>query len=173
MVVCNNECIKQIGNYLQIKCGKLSTDASGRIPVVTGIGDSNEKITGFGTIVISLAKQCSKSQFGKTPEDEALVRQWIEYAVCYGNYVDLMQTARQVLKELNSVLATRAYFVANSQTLADIVLYYVLHSVMIVCVLASAHSLPAESMQFLFLYNESDWYDVVKHPCIRVRVFYI
>jgi hypothetical protein len=29
------------------------------------------------------------------------------------------------------VLATRSYFVGNSQTLADIVLYYVLHGVMV------------------------------------------
>ncbi|XP_069682178.1 eukaryotic translation elongation factor 1 epsilon-1 isoform X3 [Periplaneta americana] len=128
------------------------------IPVVTGIGDSNEKITGFGTIVISLAKQCSKSQFGKTPEDEALVRQWIEYAVCYGNYVDLMQTARQVLKELNSVLATRAYFVANSQTLADIVLYYVLHSVM-------AELTYQEKEQYLHL---SRWFNNIQQdPSLR------
>lgn len=29
------------------------------------------------------------------------------------------------------MLATRSYFVGNSQTLADIVLYYVLHGVMV------------------------------------------
>jgi hypothetical protein len=65
---------------------------------VTELYGNSETISGFGTIVISLAKQCKNSQFGKTQEDEALVRQWIEYAVCYGNYVDLAQTARQVLK---------------------------------------------------------------------------
>jgi hypothetical protein len=69
-----------------------------QVPVVTGLDGNNETISGFGTIVISLAKQCKKSQFGKTQEDDALVRQWIEYAVCYGNYVDVVQTARQVLK---------------------------------------------------------------------------
>lgn len=70
---------------------------------MTGLDGNSEAISGFGTIVISLAKQCKKSQFGKTPEDEALVRQWIEYAVCYGNYVDLTQTARQVLKVLHGI----------------------------------------------------------------------
>lgn len=65
---------------------------------MTELDGNRETISGFGTIVITLAKQCKKSQFGKTQEDEALVRQWIEYAVCYGNYVDLAHTARQVLK---------------------------------------------------------------------------
>jgi len=65
---------------------------------VTKLDGNRETVSGFGTIVISLAKQCKKSQFGKTQDDEAIVRQWIEYAVCYGNYVDLAQTARQVLK---------------------------------------------------------------------------
>jgi hypothetical protein len=65
---------------------------------VTEVHGNSETISGFGTIVISLAKMCKKSQFGKTQEDEALVRQWIEYAMCYGNYVGLAQTARQVLK---------------------------------------------------------------------------
>lgn len=69
-----------------------------QVPVVTGFDGNSETVSGFGTIVISLAKQCKKSQFGKTQEDEALVRQWVEYAVCYGNYVDLAQTARRVLK---------------------------------------------------------------------------
>lgn len=36
-----------------------------------------------------------------------------------------------IFQELNAVLATRSYFVGNSQTLADIVLYYVLHGVMV------------------------------------------
>lgn len=131
MVVCGVQCIEKIVNFLEIKCGTLFTNESGKIPIVTVLDGNRETISGFGTIVISLAKQCKKSQFGKMQEDEALVRQWVEYAVCYGNYVDLAQTARQVLKELNAVLATRSYFVGNSQTLADIVLYYILHGVMV------------------------------------------
>lgn len=69
-----------------------------QVTTVTELHGNSETISGFGTIVISWAKMCKKSQFGKTQEDEALVRQWIEYAVCYGNYVGLAQTARQVLK---------------------------------------------------------------------------
>jgi hypothetical protein len=65
---------------------------------VTEHSGNSETISGFGTIVISLAKLCKKSQFGKTQEDEAFVRQWIEYAVCYGNYVDVTQVARHILK---------------------------------------------------------------------------
>ena len=55
-------------------------------------------VTAVGTMTISLAKRSKEHYFGKTLEDETLVRQWIEYAVCYGSYVDLTQTARQVLK---------------------------------------------------------------------------
>ncbi|PNF40262.1 hypothetical protein B7P43_G06531 [Cryptotermes secundus] len=131
MALCNVECVEKIGSFLEINYGKLSTNESGRVTTVTELHGNSETISGFGTIVISWAKMCKKSQFGKTQEDEALVRQWIEYAVCYGNYVGLAQTARQVLKELNAVLALRSYFVGSSQTLADIVLYYVLHGVMV------------------------------------------
>ncbi|PSN30697.1 hypothetical protein C0J52_23900 [Blattella germanica] len=122
MVVNNIEFIQQIGKYLQVDSEKSISPHNDNLPMEN---------TGFGTMTILLAKQCREPQFGKTPEDEALVRQWIEYAVCYGNYVDVAQTSRQVLKELNAILSTKSYLVGNSKTLADACLYYVLYDTML------------------------------------------
>ncbi|XP_067002377.1 eukaryotic translation elongation factor 1 epsilon-1 isoform X1 [Anabrus simplex] len=129
MVVCNEKCVRQIGQYLNVPVGKLSCDASGKISVTTG-PNNEDKIIGFATIIAQLARASNRPQFGNDKEDEALVRQWLEYAVCYGNSSHCSQTAHKVLKELNDVLSTRVYFVGNSPTLADIVLYHVLYPVM-------------------------------------------
>nr|CAD7448083.1 unnamed protein product [Timema bartmani] len=99
------------------------------ISLIDGLKNHNP-LKGFGTSIITLAKDHKCQQFGKSDEDEALVRQWIEYTACYVNYSDVRTTAIQVLKELNTVLATRSYFVGNTQTLADIVIYYSLYNVM-------------------------------------------
>ncbi|KAJ9580707.1 hypothetical protein L9F63_024117 [Diploptera punctata] len=121
MVIDSNEFIEKIGAYLRVEQRKELDVNVSPVPGSKGIG----------TRAISLAKQCKEPHFGKTREDETLVRQWIEYAVCYGCYVDVAQTARQVLKELNGVLATRAYLVGNALTLADVGLYYMLYSVVL------------------------------------------
>nr|CAD7456045.1 unnamed protein product [Timema tahoe] len=99
------------------------------ISLIDGLKNHNP-LKGFGTSIITLAKDHKCQQFGKSDEDEALIRQWIEYTACYVNYSDVRTTAIQVLKELNTVLATRSYFVGNTQTLADIVIYYSLYNVM-------------------------------------------
>ncbi|XP_067002379.1 eukaryotic translation elongation factor 1 epsilon-1 isoform X2 [Anabrus simplex] len=97
MVVCNEKCVRQIGQYLNVPVGKLSCDASGKISVTTG-PNNEDKIIGFATIIAQLARASNRPQFGNDKEDEALVRQWLEYAVCYGNSSHCSQTAHKVLK---------------------------------------------------------------------------
>lgn len=56
-------------------------------------------VPGFASSLVSLAKK-SKQQhlLGNSLEEQAFVRQWLEYAVCNVNNVDVPHISRQVLK---------------------------------------------------------------------------
>lgn len=56
--------------------------------------------------------------------------EYSNYTRCWVPLIFLRQR-KWLFQELNAVLALRSYFVGSSQTLADIVLYYVLHGVMV------------------------------------------
>uniref|UniRef100_A0A1L8DS86 Putative eukaryotic translation elongation factor 1 epsilon-1-like protein n=1 Tax=Nyssomyia neivai TaxID=330878 RepID=A0A1L8DS86_9DIPT len=110
------EIIRKISNYLHVNPGNLSQN---REKVVTRT-DGTTKISGFTTVVGSLAGKY------KNLEEECLVRQWIEYCSLYANPSLLANKGHQknLLVELNDYLATRSYFVGNSLTLADAVVFY-------------------------------------------------
>nr|CAD7572463.1 unnamed protein product [Timema californicum] len=73
-----------------------------RVPLIGGLKNHNP-LKGFGTSIITLAKDHKCQQFGTSEEDEALVRQWVEYTACYVNYSDIRTTAIQVLKNANAL----------------------------------------------------------------------
>ncbi|GLH08779.1 hypothetical protein R5R35_002035 [Gryllus longicercus] len=123
---CDEKCIRQVSQYLNAPVGKLAFDVGGNISATL----SNSTVTGFATIVLSLAKLSKTPQFGRNIEDEVVVRQWIEYIACYGRCLE-SSSSRRVLEELNDVLSSGAYFVGNYQTLADVVIYYILYNVML------------------------------------------
>nr|CAD7414064.1 unnamed protein product [Timema poppensis] len=103
MVVCNKECVSNVCSYLGIPVQNICSEVNCEVPLIGGLKNHNP-LKGFGTIIITLAKDHKCQQFGKSEEDEALVRQWVEYTACYVNYSDIRTTAIQVLKvELEEV----------------------------------------------------------------------
>ncbi|XP_063242258.1 eukaryotic translation elongation factor 1 epsilon-1 [Bacillus rossius redtenbacheri] len=127
MVLCDDNCLRQVLRYIGVQDQNIYTDDASKVPVISGFGN-HKSVKGFGTIIIACARDSKCPLLGKSVEDEAFVRQWIEYATCYANYCDSTQTAHRVLKELNSILVSRAYLVGNKLSLADVVLYYVLYT---------------------------------------------
>ncbi|XP_059607997.1 eukaryotic translation elongation factor 1 epsilon-1 [Phlebotomus argentipes] len=112
------EVVRKISNYLQVPAGNLSQS---REKVVTRTLDDKTKVSGFCTVVSSLAGKY------RSVEEECLTRQWLEYCSLYVNSTCLegnRSHQRSVLEELNEYLATRSYFVGNSLSLADVAVFY-------------------------------------------------
>ncbi|XP_076165102.1 aaRS-interacting multifunctional protein 3 isoform X2 [Ptiloglossa arizonensis] len=83
------------------------------------------------TIIQSLIKDSKCPDIlGINKEIEALSRQWLEYAVVCVNYADTPTNAKRVMQELNTVLKDNTYLTGTRKTIADITLYYALHSIM-------------------------------------------
>lgn len=134
MVICNENRLRQLCKSLGVETPTLKSDDKGNVTISASDLSSgilpNELITGFGTIALSLAKKANNSLLGKTVEEEACVRQWVEYAVCYINLMDSPGVQQRVLKELNNFLADKTFFVSNHLTLIEKLYYFLLYDVM-------------------------------------------
>ncbi|XP_049780052.1 eukaryotic translation elongation factor 1 epsilon-1 [Schistocerca cancellata] len=134
MVLCDVNRLRQLCRSLGVETPNLKSDAGGNLTIsASDLSNGrlpNELVTGFGTIALSLAKKADNSLLGKTAEEEACVRQWVEYAVCYINLMDSPGVQQRVLKELNSFLADKTFFVSYHQTLVDKMYYHLLYDVM-------------------------------------------
>lgn len=128
MAACGAELVQQISKFLEVPVKNVSCNEKDK--VIVAKLNNGKSIKGFGTLVTQLARSSKKNMLGKNFEEEAEVKQWVEYSVCYVNYVDCPLTKQRVLKELNSYLADRTYFVGCSETLADVVLYCALYKTM-------------------------------------------
>ncbi|XP_078035964.1 aaRS-interacting multifunctional protein 3 isoform X2 [Augochlora pura] len=117
MVLCPVQCLEKISNYLEV-VGMEQT--------------SNEKTkTGF-SMMIQLLTENSKCPeiFGNNNEEEALSRQWLEYAIVCFNCADIPANTKRILQELNIALRDNTYLSGTKKTIADITLYYFLHPIM-------------------------------------------
>ncbi|KAK1117688.1 hypothetical protein K0M31_015631 [Melipona bicolor] len=128
MVLCNVECLERISNYLDVS--PLPLEMQENVVVATK-RESNQKIEGFSTIIQSLIENSKHSDIlGVNNETKALSQQWLEYAVVCINYADIPSNARKVLQELNVTLTDKTYLTGTKKTIADVTLYYALHSIM-------------------------------------------
>ncbi|XP_076234858.1 aaRS-interacting multifunctional protein 3 [Calliopsis andreniformis] len=128
MVLCNLECLEKISNYLDVSPVQLEMHEN---VIVSTERASNQKIEGFSTIIQSLIKNSKFPDIlGNDKEIEALSRQWLEYAVVCVNYADTPANAKRIMQELNTVLRDNTYLTGTRKTIADVTLYYALHSIM-------------------------------------------
>ncbi|XP_003395690.1 eukaryotic translation elongation factor 1 epsilon-1 [Bombus vosnesenskii] len=128
MVLCNVECLERISNYLDVSPLPLEMQEN---VIVTTERESNEKIEGFSTIIQLLIENSKYPDIlGIDNEMKALSRQWLEYAVVCVNYADTPANAKRVLQELNVTLRDKTYLTGTEKTIADVTLYYALHSIM-------------------------------------------
>ncbi|XP_020295601.1 eukaryotic translation elongation factor 1 epsilon-1 [Pseudomyrmex gracilis] len=130
MGLCNIECVEKIARYLDVCPGKLEVSNNKHIVLGPESKDSLP-IQGFSTIVQALLRRSKYSDLlGNDKEAQALTQQWLEYITVCINYADLPANAKRVFHELNTVLQDVTYITGTEKTLADIALYYVLHSLM-------------------------------------------
>ena len=128
MVLCNVECLEKISNYLDVPPVQLEMHEN---TIVHTEQASSQKIGGFSTIIQCLIKNSKCPDIlGDNKEVEALSRQWLEYAVICINYADTPANAKRILQELNTVLRDNTYLTGTKRTIADVTLYYALHSIM-------------------------------------------
>lgn len=130
MGLCNIECVERIARYLDVSPGKLKI--SDKNVIFTSEYEKNlSSIRGFSTIVQALVKSSKYTNIlSDKKETQALIQQWLEYIVICINYADIPINAKRILNELNTVLKDISYITGTKKTIADIVLYYVLHSIM-------------------------------------------
>lgn len=102
---------------------------------VTRKCEKESKVTqGFSTIVQELTRASQRPDIlGSEKEARALTRQWLEYATVCANHADSPQNTKRILNELDTALRHVPYIAGTEKTIADVTLYYVLHSTMVTC----------------------------------------
>ncbi|XP_043276788.1 eukaryotic translation elongation factor 1 epsilon-1 [Venturia canescens] len=151
MVLCSVDCVEKIAQYLGVPGRKIYMSENNIVASDNIV--KNQTIEGFGTIVQALVKD-SKNQdvLGKNKIEQALTKQWLEYAVLYLNYGDIPTNAKKILKELNGVLQKNTYICGTNLTIADIVFFHTLHPTM-------NNLTYQEKAQYI---NVSRWFDNVQ-----------
>ncbi|XP_014474523.1 PREDICTED: eukaryotic translation elongation factor 1 epsilon-1 [Dinoponera quadriceps] len=130
MVLCNSECVEKVAQYLDILPEKLEFSDKNVLFAL-----KNEKksplLQGFNTIIQMLATNSKCTDiFGKDKESQARSQQWLEYITVCVNHMDFPLNAKRILNELNTALIGVTYLAGIEKTIADITLYYILHSIM-------------------------------------------
>ncbi|XP_034942698.1 eukaryotic translation elongation factor 1 epsilon-1 [Chelonus insularis] len=129
MVLCSIECVQQVSQYLGVSPIELHLSKNNVVASTELV--KNHTIEGFSTIIQALAQRSEiPGIVGNDPVTKALTRQWLEYAVLYVNYADVSTNTKRILKEINQALASNTYITGTNLTIADIVLYYTLHTIM-------------------------------------------
>lgn len=104
--------------------------------VVTRKLSNNSTLSGFSTIINFLAKENHNSIIVQnsfnTPEIAVQIQQWLDYAVLYvAHGSNDKHVIHHLLNELNNYLLTRSYLVDHNLTLADLVMFYFIHNLMV------------------------------------------
>ncbi|XP_018374138.1 PREDICTED: eukaryotic translation elongation factor 1 epsilon-1 [Trachymyrmex cornetzi] len=131
MGLCNIECVERIAQYLDVSPGKLQVSDKNVVFIPEYAEKNLPSIQGFSTIVQELVRSSKCSDIlGNEKETQALIQQWLEYIVICINYADVPVNANRILNELNTIIKDIPYITGTKKTIADIALYYVLHSIM-------------------------------------------
>ncbi|XP_051655243.1 eukaryotic translation elongation factor 1 epsilon-1 isoform X1 [Manacus candei] len=136
-----------------------ATGAAGREQVPVLQTNNGPGLTGLMTIAAHLVRQAKKEQLlGNTAEEKAVVQQWLEYRVTRVNGGSSKEDTRIILKDLNIHLEDKVYLAGNIFTLADVLMYYGLHHIMVDLTVQ-------EKEKYL---NVSRWFNHIQHyPGVR------
>ncbi|XP_002199851.5 eukaryotic translation elongation factor 1 epsilon-1 [Taeniopygia guttata] len=136
---------------------KYGVQGERKVPVLQS--NSGPGLTGLMTIAAHLVRQARKDQLlGSTAEEKAVVQQWLEYRVTRVNGGSSKEDTRTILKDLNMHLEDKVYLAGNIFTLADILMYYGLHRIMVDLTVQ-------EKEKYL---NVSRWFNHIQHyPGVR------
>ncbi|XP_012273503.1 eukaryotic translation elongation factor 1 epsilon-1 [Orussus abietinus] len=129
MVVYGIECLNKISEYLEVTPGKLQIIDN--VVTLKNHNLENEDVKGFETILLYLASVSKYSEIlGLDSVVKAQTRQWLEYAQLCVNYSDVAANAKRILKELNTAVKNNTYICGTQKTLADLVLYYGMYTIL-------------------------------------------
>ncbi|KAL9705395.1 hypothetical protein quinque_008913 [Culex quinquefasciatus] len=127
------EKITKTANFLKVAPGKIGYNSE---KIITRyIPKTNESISGFSSIIVSLARESKndiiRDSF-KDIETELQVCQWIDYSVLFVSPAAKdKHVAKALLEELDNFLQTRSYLLNHTLSLADVVVFYAIQDTMV------------------------------------------
>ncbi|XP_038142698.1 eukaryotic translation elongation factor 1 epsilon-1 [Cyprinodon tularosa] len=149
--------LASLEKYLGLKKpNKYSTQGDKKVPVLQN--NNAPPLVGLVTIACHLVKEAKRSELlGCGAEARAVVQQWLEYRVTKldGHAKEDIKT---ILKDLNLYLQDKVYLAGNQLTLADVLMYYGIHSIILDLAVQ-------EKEQYM---NVTRWFDHIQHhPGVR------
>ncbi|KAL7840910.1 hypothetical protein AOLI_G00262330 [Acnodon oligacanthus] len=158
--------LRQLGQLGQLreleKClglrtpSKYATQGGRKVPVLQS--NSGPALVGLVTIASHLVHEAKRTELlGSSAEQRAVVQQWLEYRVTRLDSCS-KDEVKVILKELNQYLEDKVYLAGNSFTLADALMYYGIHHIIMDLAVQ-------EKERFL---NVTRWFDHIQHyPGVR------
>jgi len=111
---------------------------------------------------LTALSECSKKKdlFGKSPEEEAKIYQWVEYSARLNSQDLGYEAIHSTLKEINSMLLDRSYLTGFRFTVADVILFYTLHD-------AISKLTFHEKETYLHV---SRWFNLMQHTPVKMKL---
>ncbi|KAM3593566.1 uncharacterized protein V6R79_015614 [Siganus canaliculatus] len=138
------------------KPNKFSTQGEKKVPVLQN--NSGPPLVGLVTIACHLVKDAKRPELlGDSAESRAVVHQWLEHRVTKLDGCK-KEDVKTILKDLNLYLEDKVYLAGNQFTLADTMMYFGIHPLMVELAVQ-------EREQYV---NVTRWFDHIQHyPGIR------
>ncbi|XP_077990867.1 eukaryotic translation elongation factor 1 epsilon-1-like [Glandiceps talaboti] len=149
--------VRSIAKFLGVNSVKVNVSSETKTPVLHT--ENGGSITGLASITKYLTQKSGKQKLlGGSCEQKAVVGQWLDYRVTQVDRCNSREEVKTVLKELNHYLSDRVYMSGYHFSIADLLLYYGLHSIL-------SESTMQEKQKFM---NLSRWFDnVQRYPDIQ------
>ncbi|XP_071836227.1 eukaryotic translation elongation factor 1 epsilon-1-like [Apostichopus japonicus] len=115
--------VKALARYFNLKNCKCKFDKKSG---VTQLVHNGQTVCGLASIASFLVQNSEQPSLhgGSCHMTKAQIQQWLQYRVTIVDRCLNEKDVTTVLKELNSFLESRVYFVTSSLTVADLVLYF-------------------------------------------------
>ncbi|XP_035268153.1 eukaryotic translation elongation factor 1 epsilon-1 [Anguilla rostrata] len=138
------------------KPNKYSTQGDNKVPVLQI--NNGPSLSGLVTIATHLVQEAKRPELlGDSAEQRAVVQQWLEYRVTKLDNCP-KEEIKTILKDLNQYLEDKVYLAGNNFTLADTLMYYGIHHIMVDLTVQEKEKWA----------NVSRWFDHVQHyPGVR------
>ncbi|XP_036377900.1 eukaryotic translation elongation factor 1 epsilon-1 [Megalops cyprinoides] len=138
------------------KPNKYSTQGDKKVPVLQS--NNGPSLTGLVTIATHLVREAERPELlGGSAEQRAVVQQWLEYRVTKLDNCP-KEEIKTVLQDLNQYLEDKVYMAGDTFTLADTLMYYGIHHMMVDLAIQEKEKHA----------NVSRWFDHVQHyPGVR------
>ncbi|KAF3703455.1 Eukaryotic translation elongation factor 1 epsilon-1 [Channa argus] len=149
--------LSSLEKYLGLKKpNKYSTRGEKKVPVLQN--NNGPSLVGLVTIACHLVKEAKRPELlGSSADDRAVVQQWLEYTITKLQNCTKEDT-KTILKDLSLYLRDKVYLAGSQITLADILMYYGIHAIIMDLTIQ-------EKEQHV---NVTRWFDHIQHyPGVR------